>query len=450
MRTLFVCTPSKAYGEVNAAIPLARGVVDRGGEVWFIASPLAADVAWSAFPGRVFTLTGDRQFNQSLFWRVCGKFRPDLIVFVELYEILRPGRKPDCPLIDSTWLRRIDSIPAEFVFLDFIVHVPLLREIADCIACSRRFDRPALRTFLSRLRVMLPCPLNEPGPVEGRCGIPYRTDTLPFEIDPDTRARARARFLSEADEQEGFLILRTGATWQSVLADKYRVRLYEKLSELLSFYFGSTSRRVTLVSISSHHTLSPVNSNLRIVNESNLPPSDFSSLVLSCDLVITDNEIGYVLAKTLGRVPGLVLVNSFRADEILARERNGSPVARVIHQLESYRCGAVYPHKIFPIPAGPDQFLEERRDPLRRQELTGTSRLRLGRMVSSPFVKAEIYGGEETRCSLASLVDDSTMRRGLRKQESAYIERLSKLRSGAEVLAGMLRQAPNSMDTVLS
>ncbi len=445
MRAIFVCTPSKAYGEVNAAIPLARGIADSGGEVWFVASPLAAGLASSSFPGRVFTLTRDREFNQSLFWRVCGKFRPDLIVFVEFYEILRPSRIPGCPLIDRRWIRRIASFPAELIFMDFIAHVPMLREISDCKICSRRFDRPALQAFLQRLRVILPCPLNEPGPIEERCGIPYRTTRLPLGLDPEERRQTREKFIPGSDPEGDFLIVRTGATWQSVLAEKYRVPLYEHLSELLTYYFGQTGRRVVLVSVSSHHRLAPGSCNLKIINFENLPPPDFNRLVLSCDLLLTDNEIGYGLANTIGRVPGLVFVNSFRGHEILARERAGSVVSKVVQRLETYRSGAVYPYKIFPLPAPSDQFVEDDGDACdSRGEFVRASRLRLGRMRSSPFLRAEIYGGEETRRKLAMIVGDTVCQEWFARADASFLERLNSLPSGPRVIASAVQHPANA------
>ena len=452
MRAVFVCTPSKAFGEVNAAIPLARSIVQAGGEVWFVASPLAAGLASQSFEGSVFTLSGNREFNQSLFWLVVGKFRPDVIIFVEFYEILRPKRTPDCPLIDRNWLRRMASVAGEVVFLDFIAHVPMLREISDCPRCCNMFDRTSLRAFFRRLRVLLPCPLNEPGRVAGRCGIPYRTGALPFDLDPEERDRTRQRFAgSDESSSETFIILRTGATWQSVLAQRYGVRLYDHLSDLLKFYFGHSEKRVVVISVSSHHKLKAVSTpNFTVENRENLPPSEFDRLVLSSDLIMTDNEIGYGLAKTMGRVPGLVFINSYNADQVLARERYGTPVSNTVSTLETYRCGSVYPHKIFPIAAPADQF----NDDIPGWRSTGSSAvsgscIRLGRMVSSPFLKAELYGGEEAASELRAFVNRNAYGDWFREKESAYLARLNAAPTGVEALRQLMKTVPSQRDTVL-
>src|SRR5919106_1749629 len=91
MRALFLCGASRAYGEINVVLPLAESVAKAGGEVWFLASPLAAELARTKSPDRVFEMTGDRTANQATFSRMIKKFRPNVILFSELYEILQPG-----------------------------------------------------------------------------------------------------------------------------------------------------------------------------------------------------------------------------------------------------------------------------------------------------------------------------------------------------------------------
>ena len=437
MRAIFLCAPSKAYGEINTLVQLARNISEEGGEIWFLASPLAAEVAGSHFPGRVFQLTPDLERNQVIFWRMVKKFRPDMIVLSELYEILRPKRKPDCPLINSSWLREMGEIDCALVFVDFIAHVPLLRGIAECDVCSKHFANGSLSAFLERLWVVVPCPLNEPGSVEGRCGIPYQAQRLPLSIEPEARARVRARFLGRSQE-EGALVVRTGSSWQTQLAEQYGVSLYEHLGDLLGAYLGNLPRPVTLVSVSSRHQISSIGCGFRIHNIANLPPREFDELVLSSDLVISDNEIGYTLAKTVGSVPSLILKNTFTREEILKREPSHSPVRRIVLEMESRRPDSIYPHKIFPIPAHEEELAEQPPD-----EHTGahdvdvltTSTLRLGRMLSSPFVKAELYGGEETRDVFERLLCDPCSRNTLREQDTAYIERFEKLETGATVLS---------------
>jgi hypothetical protein len=437
MRAILLCAPSRAYGEINSLILLAKSIDAAGGDVWFLASPLAAEVARLHFPQRVFDLTWELERNHVTFWRMIKKFRPDLILFSEAYEILRPQRKADCPIFTPRWLDELEQLDCAFVFVDFIAHVPILRSIANCEFCAGQFGKDRLEAFLKRLWVVLPCPLNEPGPVNGRCGIPYRAQRLPLTIEPHTRARVRSRFLGE-DEQEGILILRTGSSWQTDLANKFGQTLYHHLGNLFAFYLADLPYPVTVVSVSSRHQIAHSGSDLRICNISNLPPHDFDQLVLSSDLIVTENEIGYTLGKTLGRVPGMVLVNSFELEEILEREKGTSAIRKMVLEMEHRRPGCVYPHKIFPIRAGKEEFVEEivpgmgPGDGLSRPP---TSTLRLGRMKSAPFVKAELYGGDTTRLAFRSILCDPAFRAALNEQEEAYVTRLNRAEDGVTVLS---------------
>ncbi len=434
MRAIFLCAPSRAFGEINTLMPLARDIVTRGGDVWFLASPLAATIARTEFEPQTFAMNGDRAHNRIVLARMLRKFNPDLLVFADFYEIIRPQRKAECPLIDADLLEILEDFRGVLTFVDFIAHAPALREIGECPACARLFGGRALIRFLSRLFVVLPCPLNDPDPTEDQCGIPYRWIDLPRRLSSAARARMRARFLSDPDD---YLVLRTGSTWQSKLAERLGVGLYQHLGSLLAFYLGGLPRPVTLVSVSSAHQLKlpePVRG-FRICNIPNLSPQDFEQLVLAADLVLTDNEIAHTLCRTIGRVPGVVLVNSYEADELLDTI-DAEPVRRVVGALERQNPGSVYPYKVFPIRAHREELEGwNDNDPSGEQP----SMIRLGRMRSSPFTRAEIYGGEETREQLRRILCDRRQRRMLAREDASYIARVNALQDGASVLNSLAR-----------
>src|SRR5215471_15624914 len=139
IRVVFLCAPSRAYGEINVVLPLAESVAQAGGEVWFLASPLAARLARPKFPDRVFEMTGDASTNQTTFWRIVKKFRPNMVVFPELYELLQLNRWPDCPLIDWKLLQDLQGLEAVLVFVDFIAHVEMLQGVLACDVCAKGF-----------------------------------------------------------------------------------------------------------------------------------------------------------------------------------------------------------------------------------------------------------------------------------------------------------------------
>jgi uncharacterized protein DUF6365 len=435
LRAVFLSMPSRAYGEINTILPVARSVADAGGDVWILASPLAASLAQKSLPGRVFEMGPNKEHNQATFWRVVKKYRANMVVFSEFYEVLQPRRKTDCPLLDARFFARLDNLDASLVFMDFISHVPALQEIAGCALCSRRFGGRALMDVLARVWVILPCPLNEPGPVEGRRGLPFRSGALPVSIDPDDRARVRRSLLGAKGSRNGILIVRSGSTWQSGLAERLGVRLYDHLTDLLAIYLRGVKRPVTLVSVSDQQQLRPDRSNtLRVVNIGNLPPGEYQRLVLSADLVLTDNQIGYTLATTIGTVPGGVIVNSYSADDILGRERYGSPLWKLVQRMERESPGSIYPHQIFPLPLQPFETDAHANGNGRGASAFGPQTIRLGRMHSSPYVELEIYGGNRTADKLRWLLDDPSARASLLEQDMMYIDRLSAIDDGATLL----------------
>jgi hypothetical protein len=437
-RVLFLLSPSRAYGEINVAVPLAKGLADLGAEVWFVASALAARIASKHFAGRVFTMGPNREANQVTFWRTVKKFRPNLIVFSELYEILQPRRMPECPLVDGEFLQDINNLDAALVFLDFITHVPALREIASCAECASPFGQTNLTSFLQRLQVVLPCPLNEPGEVSERRGVPYRVQGLPVSIQPEERTRVRARFLGAKSARKDILIVRTGSTWQAKLAKEFGVRVYNHFTDLLAAYLRGIKRPVTIVSVSDKQRLSPDRSGkMRVVNVSNLDPLDYQGLILSADLVLTDNQIGYTLATTIGSVAGAVLVNSFEVQEILRQEGYGTALARIVRRIERECPGSIYPHRIFPLPMDADAVSGEPGTQPASASF-GPDVVRLGRMRSSPYVKIEMYGGRRTADLFRWLLEDPSAKDKLRQQDKAYIERLNAIDDGPTVLSRML------------
>jgi hypothetical protein len=437
VRAIVVCLPSRAYGELNVAMPLAQGIRRAGGEAWLLASPLAARVSRRQFTHGVFEATTDRATNQTIFWRMVKKYRPNLIVFSELYEIIQPRRRQGCPLIDRRWLSQIARTDLSLAFIDFIAHVSTLHAVLACPQCSRRLGAEALRSFFERLWVVLPCPLNEPAQIPGRRGIPFSIAPLPGRLDPERRAKLRRELLGTNALDDSLLILRTGSTWQAVLAEQSGVSIAEFMTPLFELYFSGLGKQVTVVNVSDRQTLAPSQTNdLRTVNLKNLPPDDYEKLLLASDLLLTDNEIGYTLAKTLGNVPAAVMVNSFTAEQVVAREGRDSRLARLVTEMERQRPGCVFPYRIFPLRVDPGQLGDD--GDCSHDLATVPKTIRLNRMPSSPFLRLELLGGASTREALRRLLEEPSVREAVRSQETAYLQRLETIEGGPAILSRLV------------
>lgn len=441
MKVLFISQPARAFGEVNVVMSLATNLLNAGGHPFFLVSPLAAAVLRTRFGDQTFELGGNILDNQVMFWRIIKKYRPEVIVFSALHELLHPRRRLDCPLIDWLWLKHVRHDNTMVVFMDFIAHVPALQETARCWECASALGPARLRDFLRRLFVILPCPLNEPSPVPGRRGIPYRVMPLPLKPDDAARAGIRARFLGEHNSN-GILILRSASHWQVRLANEMGHPLYNYLGDLLSLYLCDMPRPVTVVSVSDSHELHSTTGSLTIKNMPNLPPDEYEQLSLACDLLLTDNEIGYSLGKTVGQTPGLVFVNTLSFHELMRRETPGSTLRRILVNIERSRPRSIYPFRVFPLRAGQggplsgdasDETLAD------TSPLSAIQTLRLGRMPSSPYLRAEIFGGDSTLSLFRCLFEDHDFLNVLNEEEHAYLTRLSALDDGPTVLSKLLQ-----------
>ena len=409
-----------------------------GGEAWFLASPLAAQLLRPRFPDRVRELAPRLAENHRR-WRILvDEVRPHAIVFSELYSLLAGARDRRAPLATLPWLAELARGRAALLWLNLMGSTRLLRGWVQAPRAGWR-ARAAARLWarlLERTTVLLPCPLHEPGPVEGRVGAPYRTLGLPLSLPAGERERVRVRYLGGKDG--GILLFHAVPGWISRLAGRCGAPLYGYLAELLGAYAAGLGP-VTLVSVNDGKLLrAPRGGGVRVVNLARLPAAEYDALLLSADLALTENASSYTLGKTLGSVPGMVLVNSRTRDQVL--EGVDDPeVRRVAEAMERRHPGSIYPHTVYPL-VHPDHS----GGPVpRRPAGTGegapffpfpADAIRVGELPSSPCVRAELYGGDATRALLHAVLRDPGCRARLRRDDEAYLRRQRRLPTGAQAL----------------
>jgi hypothetical protein len=256
----------------------------------------------------------------------------------------------------------------------------------------------------------------------------------------------RSRYLGEDQQEDGILILMGVSGWSRQKAQRHGYPLFDYLGELLGVYLAELPKPVTIVCVANRPLLRPSkHPNLRIINADQMAPDDYERLLLSTDLVITLDETAYSFGKLLGNVPNLVLVNSYNLEEVLDRLESHDPIRRIVLDMEQQRPGSVYPHIHYPLQATPDLLAD---GPPQWHHPEGGSvpffqrMVRRRNYVSSPFLRAELYGGDETREIFHWLLCDPAARDRVREQENAYIERQSGLDDGMAVLKRLLTGGP--------
>jgi hypothetical protein len=339
IRAIFVALLGGSFGELTSALALAERVTEDGGEVCFLASPGAAKIIESGFPYRVSTMTPSVSTNHGIWWQAVRDFRPNVVVFSEVYEFFARHMYPGYPsLINWKWLKEIEGFDGCLVWIDVMGFMPFAEKSLARLSSPPRF----MRSFLERLQVMLPCPSHDPAVLEGREGFAYRSIDLPLRVDPGERERVRAQYLGEPDG--GFLILHATGQWLRRLAETLRLPLYHYLSELLGAYLADLPKPVTLVDIADLLPRKPyVHGNFKVITLKSMPPRDFEALLLASDLMVSENLWSYGLAKTLGNVTPLVLANSYALEELMKREAKGSQIRALIEEMDRKSPGAIYP-----------------------------------------------------------------------------------------------------------
>jgi hypothetical protein len=265
----------------------------------------------------------------------------------------------------------------------------------------------------SRVHVLLPCPVQEPGAVPGRRGVPFGY-WLPPALDAQTKRQVRQKYAGD-----GWLVFHSVPTWAWEWARRFEHPYYDHLSELLAYYFADLP--VTVVSVNNGKLLAP-SEKVRIINLASLPKEEYEALILASDLMLTENAISVSLGKAVcGGVPGAVLKNSRFAKEVLASA--DPPLASIVEAMESRQAGAVYPHEVFPIWG-------------RRQ----VEKLGVFRDSSYPdcVTLVEIFGGSASREKLHRLLLDRETRQAMIARQEAYAGRVAALPPVEEVMASII------------
>lgn len=414
MNALFVTPVEQGSGETITALHMAEILAAEGHNIFFLASPFASGFIKKKFSERVWTLGDDAALNYRIWERAVRDFSPDVIVFAD-YPLMSLPRGVSPLASDPRWSEGLEKTDACLVTLDhfgFGQH-----EMGLYFGPSHlSFQYHMFPAIPERMRILLPCPMHEPGRVEGRRGEPFRYWDLPLGVSATVRQAVRKRYLeNDAD----FLIFHSIPNWAWQAADTFCLPFYDFLPQILDEYFGSTVKPVTIVSVNNgSHLSTPPGSRLRIFNLGPIPSAEFEALLFSSDLVITENKVSISMGKAIcGLQPCAALVNSYGIVEL--EERLKGRLREVVFGMERVKLGSVYKYQVFP--SGMIDMLEE-------------IILYKDNSLTQAFWEVEVYGGDETTGLLHRLLKDPQTRESLRERQQAYIDKVRTLPNAEQVL----------------
>ncbi len=414
MKVLCVCPVDIGSGETITSIHFAEDLVANGHDVAFIASRFAERFIGAALsvPVHVFSDSGSDNFR--LWRKTIADFSPDVIVFADYPLMFFPlGVVPLAGV--PGWVDSLSELDARLVTLDHFGFAQGKRTLflGPPHLGLGMLGLPALP---DGMEVMLPCPMHEPGPVDGRNGHPFRYWDVPFRLPPGLKEQTRHRYL---DGEDGLLVFYAVPNWAWQYAEQHRITLYDHMPELLSDFFAGYDKPVTLVSVNNGRLLKDSGDpSLRIINLGPCPKADFEALLFGADLAITDNKLSISIGKAVcGFQASAVLKNSFSVLELM--DHTEGATREIVLKMERTRMGSVFPFDAFPTvtPKDVDQIGLYRDNGL-----------------PEGFLEVEIFGGAETREKLLSLASDPVCRAEQRDRQEVYVERLGKLPTGETVL----------------
>ena len=208
MNVLLVTPVEVGSGETVTARYLARMLVRRGHDVLFLSSSFAAGFLRDEFAENTWILGAHGPTNVALWWEAIRTRRPDVIVFA------------DYPLM--LWRIGVAPLAREPGWVDFVLDLQIPIVTLDHFGFAQGpmglfFGPPHLtheyhrcEAIPERMRIMLPCPMHEPGNVPGRHGEPFRYWDVPLGISAEARTVTRRRYLRHPAE---LLVLHIVSNW---------------------------------------------------------------------------------------------------------------------------------------------------------------------------------------------------------------------------------------------
>jgi len=416
---VLLVTPTQS-SETVTAVHVARNLVSRGHRAAFVASSHARRQIPSRFAERVFELTADAEANLCIWKQALDTFCPDIVLFAD-YPILASPRISSPLASHPEWRASLQGLRACLVTFDHLGFAQCQQEltIGPRHLGSETVTFP---TVPDGMRTMLPCPMHHPGPLEGRRGDPFRYWSLPLVLSDGRRRAVRGAYL---DRDDHLLILHSVPGWAWKMAQALRLPFYRFLPEVLAYCFEGIDRPITLVSVNNGSLLAqPSDGSFRIVNLAPMPITAFERLLLSADLIVTENKPSFTIGMSIcGLRPCAVLKNSFGFSDL--SDRMPPRLRRCVASMEEERPGAVFPFEIFPM------------------DMTGQlDKLCLYRSdaLLAAFEELEIFGGEPTRERLVRLLEDGGAQDALRAPQLAYVEALQQTDDAVELLERYLRE----------
>jgi hypothetical protein len=419
MNVLFVTPSQVSVGESITSLQMAERLSEEGHGIHFLASQFTGDFIRGRLRAAVTDLGPELRANQDIWVKTLRHFRPTSIIFAD-YPLLTFDSGA-APLLDDVWERGLSECESQLFTLDHLGYAQKPRLVF--------FGPPQKTIGIQRIPkmpphigILLPCPLHDPETTKLK-GRTFRYS----QADTNRHSANSTEWRRRIQDDRQVLILHLASGWACRAAELLNHPYYLKLPRLLSYYLNGLGRPVTVLSVNSGEKLPEgVHGNVRVINAEPMEPARLERLLLTSDLILTENRISVSLGQAISSLrPCAVLKNSHGIQEIM---KSASKFLTLLAQeMERAQLGSIFPFEVFPIWSRAD---------LQELDIFDESCLK------QAFAALEIFGGEETKSQLQALLIDGSAREKMRAAQEAYLQRIESLPTPSQVLEAMRTHEP--------
>ena len=219
-RYLLVAPSEMSTGEAVTLVRMAEDLEGAGSSCTFLASQGVRRYIEPGFPGQVQTFGESLQDNQRLWTDVIARTQPDAIVFAD-YPLLFFG-SGSVPLVNDQWVDSLELAGPALFTLDHLGYAQKPRVVAFGPP-HMTFGMEVTVALPESMKILLPCPINDPAPGSDRRGTSFRSGPA-HEVSESRRRSVRARYV---EDDRTLLVLHSAPGWAIHLARELRLPHYQ-------------------------------------------------------------------------------------------------------------------------------------------------------------------------------------------------------------------------------
>lgn len=407
MYILFIVTSFWAYGELTIACEFAKGLKDKNIHPYFLVPPTHKDIM--AKSGFCYTtmLPRNGKINRLLMQDIEMRYKPQLVILADFlnYNFCEQhyGLKPEDLSIFSGKLGTFDDF-------DWAVTGKYMDTYGFK---SKKFADIDIRRYGFSL---CPCPVVNPNGRERQQTYHYKLAIHEIPYSEEQKDKYKQKLGLDPNRK---LIVFTSATWQESYKQYPDIISFVEFNNGLFYWMlNELAKDYTILCVGEEGFFSK-SENPNIMFRKHMLPEVFKEYLLATDLFMARNIVSTSLARAvLSGIPSISIQNSYLSvpDDLKNRIRNLQDDKHgLVDKMDSLkRC---YKYRMYPV--GWHVFLEP---------------ICADNPYLETFLKLEQFEFDKSIESIRELLENSSLRDGMRDKVCNYNKQLDQLMSAEEIV----------------